>query len=221
MVEIGPVSCFPVYEFCPMSPIDRLSSRNQAFEVLGVTASTTRSDIRKAYRALAFKKHPDQHPECGNEFSRITEAYRFICDNAEELGITDAPAPEEVSNTSTAPRRVSRPVLQANEQEFDGPTMSECEAYLEACDYEGTGHIASAVYRKGRNLTYPVRTPLAKGRNAVALPTGMLTDTRKTLPRIVTFDFRDAHGGFFEMPAETCAEHFPGARTITIRFASV
>lgn len=204
-----------------MSPIDRLSSRNQAFEVLGVSASATRSDIRKAYRSLAFKKHPDQHPECGNEFSRITEAYRFICDNADELGITDPPEPEEVSNESHAPRRVSRPTIKANEQEFDAATMSECEAYLEECNYEGTGHVASAVYRMGRNLTYFVRTPLAKGRNAVALPTGMLTDTRKTLPKIVAFDFRDATGGFFEMPDETCAEHFPGARKIQIRFASV
>ncbi len=204
-----------------MSPIDRLTSRNQAFEVLGVSATATRADIRKAYRSLAFKKHPDQHPECGNEFSRITEAYRFICDNAEELGITEAPEPEEVSNESAAPRRVSRPVLKANEQEFDAPTMSECEAYLEACDYEGTGHVASAVYRKGRNLTYFVKTPIAKGRNAVALPTGMLADARKTLPKIVTFDYRDANGVSFEMPADTCAEHFPGARMITIRFASI
>lgn len=204
-----------------MSPIDRLSSRNQAFEILGVSTSATRSDIRKAYRSLAFEKHPDQHPECGGEFSRITEAYRFICDNADALGITDAPEPEDVSNEPTAPRRVSRPVLQANEQEFDGPTMSECEAHLEDCDYEGTGHVASAVYRKGRNLTYFVKTPLSKGRNAVALPTGMLADTRKTLPKIVTFDFRDAQGGFFEMPTETCAEHFPGARKIQIRFSSV
>ncbi|MEM9425739.1 MAG: J domain-containing protein [Pseudomonadota bacterium] len=203
-----------------MSPIDRLSSRNEAFKILGVSSTATRTDIRKAYRSLAFEKHPDQHPECGNEFSRITEAYRFICDNADAFGITDAPDPEEVSNDSAAPRRVSRPVLQASEEEFDGATMAECEAYLENCDYEGTGHVASAVYRKGRNLTYFVRTPIAKGRNAVALPTGMLADTRKTLPKIVTFDFRDAHGGFFEMPLETCAEHFPGARNIQIRFAA-
>lgn len=205
-----------------MSPIDRLASRNQAFEVLGVTGSPTRSDIRKAYRDLAFKKHPDQHPECGAEFSRITEAYRYICEHAEELGITDTPEPEEVANQNetVSPRRVSRPSIKPTEREFDGQTMAECEAYLDQCEFDGTAHIAAAIYRMGRNLTYFVRTPLATGRNAVVLPTGMLEDTRKTLPKMIVFDQRDAHGGFFEMPSETCAEHFPGARQIQIRFAS-
>ncbi len=201
-----------------MSPIDRVASRNQAFEALGVAASATRTDIRRAYRLLAFKKHPDQHPECGNEFSRITEAYRFICDHADELGIKDAPDVEEPE--IAAPRRVSRPTLRATEAEFDAPTQKECEAHLEEYEEDGTTHIASAIHRMGRILTYYVTTPLGKGRNAVALPTGMLSDSRKTLPRIVAFDFRDAHGGYFEIPAETCAEHFPGARKIQIRFAS-
>lgn len=203
-----------------MSPIDRLASKTQAFETLGVSTEATKNEIRAAYRMLAFKKHPDQHPECGSEFARITEAYRFICEHADELGITEAPAEEEVANEPVAPRRVSRPALQATEEEFDATTMLECEAHLD--EYEGTftGHVPSAIYRKGRNLTYFVKTPLAKGRNAVSLPTGMLEDTRKTLPKLVTFDFRDAHGGYFEMPAETCAEHFPGARKIQIRFAS-
>ncbi|MGR3514654.1 MAG: DnaJ domain-containing protein [Paracoccaceae bacterium] len=203
-----------------MSPIDRLASRNQAFEVLGVSGSPTRADIRKAYRDLAFRKHPDQHPECGSEFSRITEAYRYICEHADELGIADAPEPEDVANEAVAPRRVSRPSLKPSEREFDAKTMEECEAYLEECEFDGAAHLASAIYRVGRNLTYFVRTPLAKGRNAVVLPTGMLADTRKTLPKMVMFDQSDAQGGFFEMPEETCSEHFPGARKIQIRFAS-
>ena len=110
-----------------MSPIDRLASRNQAFEVLGVSGSPTRADIRKAYRDLAFRKHPDQHPECGSEFSRITEAYRYICEHADELGITEAPEPEEVAtgldllerasqrNPSTAWSQYAHVLLCANE----------------------------------------------------------------------------------------------------------
>lgn len=204
-----------------MSPIDKLASKTEAFDVLGVTSSATKTDIRKAYRMLAFKKHPDQHPECGNEFSRITEAYRYICEHADEFGITDAPEPEVVSNESVAPRRVSRPTLKANEEEFDATTMAECEGLLETSLHEGAGHVPSAIYRVGRNLTYFVKTPLARGLNTVVLPTGMLEDTRKTLPKLISFYASDAHGGFFEMPAETCAEHFPGARKIQIRFASI
>ncbi len=209
-----------------MSPIDRLTSRNLAFETLGVAADATRMDIRQAYRMLAFKKHPDQHPECGDEFSRITEAYRFICDHADELGIVDGvPAndPEPVSGangSAVTPRRVSRPTLQATEEEFDAQTQADCEAHIEDQGGEGTWHIAKAVYRMGRNLTYYVATPLTKGRNEVVLPTGMLVDSRKTLPKIVAFDYRDATAGCFELPEDVCAAHFPGARKIQIRFAS-
>ena len=204
-----------------MSPIERVASRTQAFATLGVPPTATRSDIRKAYRTLAFETHPDRNPNGANAFSRIAEAYHFVCDNAEELGITDMPeaVAEPVAETS-APRRVSRPSLKATEAEFDAGTQAECEAFLEEAGGEGAQHVPSAIYRVGRNLTYYVPTPLMTGRNEVALPTGMLSDTRKTLPKIVTFDFRDVQGCMFEIPAEICARHFPGARRIQIRFAS-
>lgn len=206
-----------------MSPIERIKSRNQAFDTLGVSVTATRADLKQAYRKLAFTKHPDRNPEAGNEFSRITEAYKYICDHAEELGIKDDPEPANdtcASQGKVSPRRVSRPALQATEQEFDAKAQSDCEALLVECEEDGNGHIPSAVYQLGRNLTYYVPTPLLKGRNAVALPTGMLSDARKTLPKLIAFDSRDAFGCCFEITGETCAEHFPGARQIQIRFAT-
>ena len=206
-----------------MLPIDRVKSRNQAFETLGLDLAATKADLKQAYRKLAFSKHPDKNPDCGNEFSRITEAYRFICEHAEEFGIKDAPEPandpEPVRKTVSA-RRVSRPSLRAMEHEFDAKAQADCEALLVENEEDSNGHIPSAVYRKGRNLTYYVPTPLLKGRNAVALPTGMLSDARKTLPKLIAFDFRDAPGGYFEVPEDACQRHFPGARQIQIRFAS-
>ena len=115
---------------------------------------------------------------------------------------------------------MSRPTLKASEQEFDAKTQADCEALLVENEEDSNGHVPSAVYRMGRNLTYYVPTPLLKGRNAVALPTGMLSDARKTLPKLIAFDFRDAPGSCFEIPAEACAQHFTGARQIQIRFAN-
>lgn len=206
-----------------MSPIDRIKSRNSAFETLGLSVSATRTDLKQAYRKLAFSKHPDRNPQAGNEFSRITEAYKYICDNADELGLQDVPEPAndpEPAEATVTPRRVSRPTLQSTEQEFDARSQADCEALLVECEEDSNGHVPSAVYRKGRNLTYFVPTPLLKGRNAVALPTGMLSDARKTLPKLIAFDYRDAPGGYFEVPADACECHFPGARQIQIRFAS-
>ncbi len=200
-----------------MSPIDRVAQRAKAFTVLGVSASATQDDIRKAYRQLAFDKHPDHNPDTETEFARIAEAYRFVNDHAAELGIKQTPA-----NVSPAPRprTVSRPSVQAAETAFDEATIADCQALLDAEGGPGAVHVSTAVYRVGRNLTYFVPSAMEKGRNEVVVPTGMLTDSRKCLPKIIAFDSREAVGGYFEMPPEVCAAHFPGARKIQIRFVS-
>ena len=53
------------------------------YKILGVTPSATIAEIKKAYRALAFKYHPDKNPD--NSFSEahfkeIQEAYATLSD---------------------------------------------------------------------------------------------------------------------------------------------
>lgn len=55
------------------------------YRILGVKASATQAEIKKAYRALAFRYHPDKNP--GNhlaeaQFKEIQEAYAVIADDA-------------------------------------------------------------------------------------------------------------------------------------------
>ena len=194
-----------------MFPIERITLRAQAFTILGVSPAASLDEIRQAHRKLTVDRQPDR----ASELARITEAYRYICENAEELGVPEGPQP---ANTPTEPRRMSRPNLQPEETRFDDATLAECRALLEVDGGPGELHVATRLYRRGRSLTYFVDAPMAKGRNEVALPTGMLADSRRVLPRIVAFDSRETSGARYDMPAETCAEHFPGARTFSIRF---
>lgn len=197
-----------------MSPIDRVQRRSEMFSVLGVSRFSSKKDIRQAYRKLAFEKHPDRNPEAAPEFMAINEAYRYICDNAEELGIDDGSGP-------VRPRSARRPQTKPTETNFDDATIAECEALLTSENPDAVHHVATSVYRLGRSLTYFVKTKLAPGLNAVVVPTGMLHDNRHVLPTILVFDKKETSIGLFEMTEEMCAQYFPGARSVQIRFGRV
>jgi len=47
------------------------------YEILGLTPDATESSIKKAYRELSFKNHPDRNPsaEASEKIRKINEAY--------------------------------------------------------------------------------------------------------------------------------------------------
>src|SRR5580698_5218686 len=56
------------------------------YAVLGVSASATQDEIKKQYRKLAAKHHPDKNrddPKAADRFKEISEAYQVL-GNAEK-----------------------------------------------------------------------------------------------------------------------------------------
>eukprot|EP01035_Chromulina_nebulosa_P019199 gene19199-25049_t len=55
----------------------------QAYEILRVNANSSEEEIKKSYKKLALKTHPDKNPndpEAHKEFLKISEAYKRITD---------------------------------------------------------------------------------------------------------------------------------------------
>ena len=52
------------------------------YDILGVTTDATEADIKKAYRSLSFKYHPDRNPsaDANDKIQKINEAYETLGD---------------------------------------------------------------------------------------------------------------------------------------------
>ena len=57
-----------------------MANKRDYYEVLGVSKNATDDELKKAYRKLAIKFHPDRckDPDAKDKFQEISEAYETL-----------------------------------------------------------------------------------------------------------------------------------------------
>ena len=64
-------------------------SKRDYYEILGIDRSATDPEVKKAYRRIAMKFHPDRNPDdqdADHKFKEATEAYDVLMNKEKRAG---------------------------------------------------------------------------------------------------------------------------------------
>lgn len=132
-----------------------MNDKGDYYAVLGLTRDANLEDIKKAYRKLAMKYHPDKNPgntDAEEKFKQVTAAYEVLSD-PEKRAKYDRYGPEEFSHSSSAPQYTNRRAEDIFSELFG-------QGFFGFDDLFSGARNAFKKKRKGETAVFPLQVPL-------------------------------------------------------------
>ncbi len=134
------------------------------YKVLGLQPDASDDDIKKAYRQMAKKYHPDLHPDDPNihdKMNEINEAYdmltnpaKYAVKRAQEEAQNDADTAEVVrdydATAAVQKLTIPRPAVQPG----DSPEIEQVVAYLNNNQFQNASIVLTQIPSKNRNARW-------------------------------------------------------------------
>lgn len=86
-------------------------SQLNPYEVLNVKPTASKDEIRKAYRTLARKYHPDANPNnkaAEEKFKQINDAYTILSDDVKKADYDRSARQEQQSQSTSQPKPTAK-----------------------------------------------------------------------------------------------------------------
>jgi molecular chaperone DnaJ len=125
-----------------------MAGKRDYYEVLGVARDATAADIKKAFRALALKFHPDKNPgdaEAELRFKEVAEAYEILSDD-QKRGMYDRFGHDGLRGAG----------MGGGFQSTDDVFMHFGDIFSELFGLGGRGRARGGGPRRGADLEYPL-----------------------------------------------------------------
>ena len=93
-----------------------MSTKRDYYEILGVAKTATEEDIKKAFRRLAMKHHPDRNPgdkAAEESFKECKQAYEILTDAQAAAGAAGGGAGAQGAGGGAGPKEGEEKVVDA------------------------------------------------------------------------------------------------------------